>query len=111
MFPHWLSSTGTLLQTWCANHCSSLILWALRCLLVGVLLTVVGLVLLCVHDKFVEKKSRWVSAKRIVGKTPLRKIPASFRNAGMGAKMNMRRKRERQGEGEGLDVGDSCTIM
>jgi hypothetical protein len=70
-----------------------------------------GLVLLCVHDKLREKNSGWMSARRIVGKRPLRSIPASFRDAGRGAKMDMRRKREGHGRDKGPDVGDSCAVM
>jgi hypothetical protein len=87
----------------------------LRTLLVAILLVVTSLVIFCMHAMLRRSDSAgWTSAKRLAGRSSqdLKGISASFKYAGLAAKMVKRRGGGRKGEsGEDMDVGDTCVLM
>ena len=91
----------------------------LRTLLILILLIVTSLVLICVYDMLRRSEAAgWTSARRLAGRSgkDLKGMSASFRYAGMGAKMGGWRgegggDRRRERDGDEIDVGDTCAVM
>lgn len=87
----------------------------LRILLITILLAVMSLVIFCVLAMLRRSDSAgWTSAKSLAGRSSqdLKGMTASFKYAGMGAKMGQRRSGENKGYGnDDIDVGDTCIIM
>jgi hypothetical protein len=61
----------------------------------------------CYDELNAPSKSGLHTARRLTEMSELRNMSASFKNAGMGAKMGTRKRANE----DGPDVGDSCVVM
>lgn len=88
----------------------------LQILLASILLVVLSVVFVRIFSTLRGSESAgWTSARRLAGRSTkdLREMSASFKNAGVGAKMRRgksRRGRRDRDSGE-MDVEDACCVM
>lgn len=110
MATSWAQTTLSTLDAWCGSTCHTALRYVLRTLLLIVLMGALASVVLRSLDAKrgmqVKKKTGLDSARSLLGKRDLGSVAATFRDAGVGAKM---------GKVDVLDdvpdVKDSCSVM
>lgn len=106
----WAMMTLENFDAWCGSTCHTALRYLLRMMLLVVLIGAFASVLLrCLNTKRSVALSRTTGldgARRFLGKSELRSVARTFRDAGVGAKMGSLEKVD----GE-PDVKDSCMMM
>lgn len=111
----WMQNTiaGGVENLSASGACGSVIRWGVRALLVVVLLGFMSSIVACAVNGFGRRarastsSSGWDRAISVLGKSKISSVSASFKDAGVGAKMD-RGKRVSDDE---PDVGDACAVM
>lgn len=97
-------------DTWCGATCHTFLRYVLRSLLILALIRIFTTIVLRILDpkRHAELKRRTGlnNASSLLRKSEFKSVAGTFRDAGMGAKME-----KRTTELNGPDVKDPCTVM